>query len=270
MASVGSRRESRVAQARELCCPRLGSRGHLSKVQICTLVLVLFFSFTGTSLASNSGYIVVDTAHTSPNTSTVTYDLTGTAFGITWSSVRSFTVLLRCTSGNCAAGSGLPIQPAISCGTGCPSADLDIVAANTRASGSYSFARFDAYGVTGWKLYITNSTGSSVTYNLGIFVEYEPLQSTDLPLGVSDSATHTALSGTLGTSDAATHTALAGTLTTSCSGCTGGTTSDVTATLSGQDAQRLDLIWWGIWIMFGLTCGTYVFSRAWKSYKAWS
>jgi len=44
MASVSSRRESRVAQAREMCCLRSGSRGHLfGRVQICTFAAVLLF-----------------------------------------------------------------------------------------------------------------------------------------------------------------------------------------------------------------------------------
>lgn len=41
-------------------------------------------------------------------------------------------------------------------------------------------------------------------------------------------------------------------------------------TLAAQDAQRLDLVWWGVWISLGLSVGLYVFTRAWRRYRAWA
>jgi hypothetical protein len=39
--------------------------------------------------------------------------------------------------------------------------------------------------------------------------------------------------------------------------------------LAEPDQQRLDLMWWGIWIALGLTMGTWVFGRGWKHFKGW-
>lgn len=43
-----------------------------------------------------------------------------------------------------------------------------------------------------------------------------------------------------------------------------------TVQLDDVDARRLDLIWWGVWISFGLSCSIYVFGRGWRSFKAWA
>jgi hypothetical protein len=42
-----------------------------------------------------------------------------------------------------------------------------------------------------------------------------------------------------------------------------------TVALAEGDAQRLDLIWWGIWLAAGLSIGFWVGGRAWRHYKGW-
>jgi hypothetical protein len=51
----------------------------------------------------------------------------------------------------------------------------------------------------------------------------------------------------------------------------GGGTTEVAGivSLSADDADRLDLIWVGIWMLAGLTLGTWFATRVWGEFRQW-